>query len=189
LLGQGLNVFERLFPIVALLAQAILSANALCAPTATVALDTELSGCEFGRLLVTTAGISGGRQFWRATTEDFQTHESAILGEGEGSGPATGYSGGLEFPFLTGPIPYGIVVKLYGYQGSTPPTPATTAEFSVTYVCDTLEILAIGAGPYGTITAVSPTADIPALSTYALLAVVLLIGMIGAAALGGRAPQ
>jgi hypothetical protein len=63
LLGQGLNVFERLFPIVALLAQAILSANALCAPTATVALDTELSGCEFGRLLVTTAGISGGRQF------------------------------------------------------------------------------------------------------------------------------
>jgi hypothetical protein len=75
-------------------------------------------------------------------------------------------------------------VKLYGYQGSTPPTPATTAEFSVTYVCDTLEVLAIGAGPYGTITAVSPTADIPALSTYALLAAVLLTGVIGAAALG-----
>src|SRR5687767_9765385 len=92
-------------------------------PTATVALDNA-SDCESGTLLITTTGISGGRELWRATARDAVNGSIELLGEAERSGPESGYSGTLHFPFLTGPVPYGIVVTLYGYHGTTPPTPA-----------------------------------------------------------------
>jgi hypothetical protein len=104
-----------------------------------------------GHLRVASTGISGGRQYWRATWSD-AISKDVLLGEGETAGPADGYSGSIDFPFVAGPVPFGIAVTLYGYEGSTPPTPATTAEFSLTYVCDSLEVLSSRAGPYGTIT-------------------------------------
>ena len=125
----------------------------LAAPAATVALDTESSGCESGRLLVKADGISGERQRRRATWSDSVSKDIVLL-DVEEPGPASRYSGAVDFPFVAGPVPFGIVVTLYGYLGSTPPTPATSVEFSVTYVCETLEVLASSAGPYGTLTPV-----------------------------------
>jgi hypothetical protein len=46
-------------------------------------------------------------------------------------------------------VPNGTIVTLYGYLGQTPPSAANTAEFSVTYRCDTKTLLASCAGPYG----------------------------------------
>jgi hypothetical protein len=157
-------------------------AIALDVPTASVALDN-LSDCESGTLSVTTSGISGGRELWRATAKDAVDGSISLLGEGERSGPQTGYSGTLHFPFLTGPVPYGIVVTLYGYQGTTPPSPATTAEFSVSYYCDTLEVVASGAGAYGTITALPIGARIPTLSPVALTIAALSLALAGTVAL------
>lgn len=176
-------MFVRLFSIAAALCLlATSSPGALATPAATVALDLDVSGCEFGRLLITTSGISGGRQFRRATWSD-AARTDIVLGQIEESGPATGYAGEMEFPFVAGPVPYGIMVTLYGYQGSTPPDPATTAEFALTYVCDTLEVVASIAGPYGTITPLTttdvPPVNIPALSASVLLAVSALLSIAG----------
>lgn len=162
---------------------------ALGAPAATVAIDTTVSDCESGRLLITTTGISGGRQFWRAIATDPVTNAQSLLGEREEEGPAAGYSGALDFPFLTGPVPYGIAVTLYGYQGTTPPTPATTAEFAVTYVCDTLEILSTSAGPYGAVTILPIPADIPALSRQVLCGLALSLLAFGAVRLRRRTSE
>ena len=139
-----------LLQILAAICCACAGASALATPTTTVALDSA-SGCESGRLRVATAGISGGRQYWRATWSDTMSKD-VLLGEGETAGPADGYVGSIDFPFVAGPVPFGIAVTLYGYEGTTPPTPATTSEFSLTYVCDSLEVLSSRAGPYGTIT-------------------------------------
>ncbi len=148
-----------------------LSAQTL--PIATVALDAAHSDCESGRLLVTADGISGGRQYWRATWSD-STHQDVPLGESEDSGPVGSYNGPIDFPFLAGPVPFGIIVTLYGYLGSTPPDPRTTVEFSVTYVCDTQEVLTRVAGFYGVISA-PPKWNIPSLGLPGLLALIALV--------------
>ena len=165
---------------------AFLSLPAWSAPSATVMLDTELSTCESGRLLMETSGTSGGRQYWRATATDSVNHEISVLGENEEQGPSGDYSGPLDLPFLTGPVPYGIAVTLYGYVGSTPPTPATTAEFSITYICDTLEVVATSAGAYGAITILPIRADVPMLARDLLCVLALALAALGAAMLQKR---
>jgi hypothetical protein len=119
----------RMFATVCCMVAAVTSAQA--APAASIALDPA-SGCESGRLSVATTGISGGRMYWRASWSD-AVSKDVVLGQGEGPGPVDSYGGSIDFPFVTGPVPFGIAVTLYGYQG-TPPTPATTAEFALTYV-------------------------------------------------------
>ena len=184
-------MIKQIFSIAAVFSLlAVNSVAALAAPTATVALDMALSDCESGTLRITTAGISGARELWRATRSD-SVIKDFVLGENEESGPDTGYAGGFNFPFLTGPVPFGTAVTLYGYQGSTPPNPTSTAEFAVTYICDTLEILSSSAGPFGTITPLPAaiTADIPTLSPAGMFAALVLLAFVGAAAARRRSPH
>jgi hypothetical protein len=124
------------------LAQPTLTATVL--PTATVALNPA-SSCSSGVLQVSiTTPIDRTREYGIVTTST-----GDVLGEFEhGSGPGTSYTGSYYFPFNSS-VPNGTIVTLYGYMGQTPPKAANTAEFSVSYRCDTDGVFAACAGPYG----------------------------------------
>ena len=112
-------------------------------PTATVTLDP-ISDCTYGRLQIAiTTPHSRTREYVRATTST-----GVILREAEhSSGPGTSYTGSYNFPFSSS-VPSGTIVTLYGYMGHTPPSTGNTAEFSISYRCDTLAVLQACAGPY-----------------------------------------
>ena len=112
-------------------------------PTATVSLDPS-SNCSGGTLDISvTTPISITSEFGRVTTSTgtvlFQNEEPIALG--------TSFTGGFGIPFSS--VPPGTIVTVYGYLGQTPPSAANTAEFSITYRCDTGLVLQSCAGPYG----------------------------------------
>src|SRR3954470_12048726 len=146
---------QRLTRRASALVSVLICAHALATPTATVTLDAARSGCESGSLRVTAEGTTGQRQFARASWSDL-VHKDVTLVEHEGPGPAGLQSATIDFPCVAGPVPFGTAITLYGYLGTTPPTPETTAEYAVTYVCDdNLTIVSSGAGPYGTVSRAS----------------------------------
>lgn len=119
-------------------------ALALAPPTATVALDAS-SSCSSGRLnIAVTTPIALIYEFGRATTST----GNEISNFSNTDSPKTSYTGLYGFPFSS-TVPDQTIVTLYGYMGQNPPKAANTAEFSITYRCDTKAVLASCAGPYG----------------------------------------
>ncbi len=121
------------------------SVPATAANTATVSLDTAVSSCSHGRLLITVnLDVSRSREFGVAATSG-----GTVLNQFEqSSGPGTTYTGGYNFPFSVAQ-PAGTLIGLYGYMGQTPPSASNTAEFFLAYNCSTLAVVRSCAGAYG----------------------------------------
>ena len=120
------------------------SVTATLPPTATVAFDPS-SGCGSGLLQIALTTPIDMTYYYVLATTSTGTVLSDLSGVGNWG---TSYTGTYGFPFNS-TVPDGTIVTLYGYMGQTPPSAANTAEFSITYRCDTDQVLASCAGPYG----------------------------------------
>lgn len=96
---------------------------------------------------------------------------------------ATDFTGTDVFVINVAPAqPPGTLIGSYAYVGTTPPSPATTAEFFVFYNCSTRLVLLSCFGPYGTCPQTAGQAQvalgnaIPALDPWGLVLVMLLLG-------------
>ncbi len=164
---------RRVF-LVAALSLVVVAGAVSAQPAGTVALDPSAS-CNGGRLVLSISGVSGGAGGCRESGR--ATNNGVVIDSFEqSSGACPTYNGGYGYPFAAQPA--GSIITLYGTIGSTPPTPATTIEFQLTYNCSTLEVLSSAIGPYGTI-----TEAIPMLSRTGMLVAAGLMLLAGVAVL------
>jgi hypothetical protein len=154
-----------------------------------VALNAGAS-CTSGDLDLTLTTVGAQRELGRATNVAGQT-----LASFEQATPFLGTFSGTFVDYQIGPLapsqPPNTLIGSYAYVGTTPPTPATTAEFFVLYNCSTRQVILSCFGPYGTCpqTAAQAKAEIPipALGTQGLALAALLLGASGLLALRRRA--